>query len=778
MELLENSVPEGRVNAINLKKELGRYLKKWPWFLLSMLLFYTAAKIYLRYAQPQYFTTTSLKLQQSKGQASALSDLKNLGMGVSDDQELQGETTLIVSKPILLKVVKNLNLDVSFFSQGNIKEVELYEDSPIVGKILNLNSPGNFGGESYLIKPVNNQTFILSDLNGGSKKKYPFGVPIKLSFGTVQLNLKPAYTFDSSMKVVFKNSLNMVGGLEGSINVSLPPNKGLVMQVDMTGPTPKKSENILNDLTNEYLIDGINDKNLEAQNTQNFINDRLDIISNDLSGIENQKENFKRTNQITDLEAQASLALSNANAETKAAFNFNTQLNLINSIYSATSSDQLLPSNMGLSGSVDALITQYNNLLLTKNRVLKQATTINPEVVEMTKQIASVKNLIRKNLIESRENIMVQLGQTNGQINVAKDNLNKYPTREKVFRSIERQQTLKEQLYLYLLQKREENAITLAVTAPKAKVINPAFTTGIVKPNYGQITYGALFAGFLIPLVWFLGFNFLDSKIHSKNTIISIISDASVIGEIPVNTVKNPMVHENDFSVFAESYRILVSNLRFFLRAKNKLKGGIILVTSSIKGEGKTTVSMNTALTLAGQSKVLVIGADIRNPQLHRFMEGENFGLTDYLISDDTNFEAFISNSHITPNLDVMFSGQIAPNPNDLLDMDKFNQLIISLKEKYDYLVLDSAPVMLVSDTLSLIENSDVILYVIKSDFTEREMLTFARDFRQEHSIKSMAFVLNAVKPQDTKFGTKYGYGYYSYETNAPKTWWKKILYK
>jgi tyrosine-protein kinase Etk/Wzc len=699
-------------------------------------------------------------------------------VGVSDDQELEGETTLIVSKPILSKVVKNLNLDVSFFSLGNIKEVELYEESPIIGKILKIANPNNFGGASYLIKPIDNQSFILTEENGSSNKKYFFGVPINLSFGTVQIDLKPGFTLDSTLKVVFKNSLNVVGSLEGSINVSLPPNKGLMMQVDMTGPTPKKSEDILNNLTKEYLIDGVNDKNLEAQNTQDFINGRLDIISKDLSGIENEKENFKRTNQITNLEGQATLALTNADNDTKAVFGFNTQLNLINSIYEATSSNQLLPSNIGLSAGVDELITKYNNLLLTKNRVLKQATTINPEVVEMTKQIASAKDLIRKNLIEARENIMVQLGHTNGEINVAKDNLNKYPTREKVFRSIERQQTLKEQLYLYLLQKREENAITLAVKAPKAKVINPAFTTGIVKPNYGQITYGALFAGFLLPLVWFLGFNFLDSKIHSKNTIVSLIPDAIVIGEIPVNIDKNPMVHENDFSVFAESYRILVSNLRFFLRAKNKLKGGVILVTSSIKGEGKTTVSMNTALTLAGSSKVIIIGADIRNPKLHRFMPGENYGLTDYLISEEMDYKPFISNSKITPNLDVMFSGQIAPNPNDLLDMDKFNNLIESLKIKYDYVVLDSAPVMLVSDTLSLIENSDVILYVIKSDFTEREMVTFARDFRQENNIKSMAFVLNAVKPQDTKFGTKYGYGYYSYETNAPKTWWKKLLYK
>ncbi|SFI09751.1 GumC family protein [Halpernia frigidisoli] len=776
MELLENAVPESRAISINLKKELGRYVKKWPWFLLTMLIFYTVAKIYLRYAQPQYFTTTTLKLQESKAQNAALSDLKNLGMGVSGDEELQGETTIIVSKPILEKVVKNLNLDVTFFSKGSIKEVELYDDSPILGKILNLKNPVGFGGASFFVKPLNGKSFILAGENGGAQKQYDFGKPFQLDFGTVQFDLKPYSEFSGPIKVLFSNSANVAGNLEGRISVSLPQNKGLLMQVDLTGPVPHKSENILNNLAKEYIVDGINDKNIEARNTQNFINDRLDIISGDLSGIETEKEGFKRNNQITDLEAQATLALSNADADTKAAFGYNTQLNLINSIYNSTGGEQLLPSNMGLPASLDALITQYNNLLLSKNRLSKQATSLNPEVVEMSKQIASVKNLIRKNLIESRENLMVQLGQTKGQINVAKDNLNKYPTREKVFRSIERQQTLKEQLYLYLLQKREENAITLAVTAPKAKIINPAFTTGIVKPNYSQITNGALLMGFLLPLVLFLGFNFLDSKIHNKNNILSLIPDAVVIGEIPVNKEKTPKVHDNDFSVFAESYRILVSNLRFFLRAKNINSGGVILITSSIKGEGKTTVSMNTALTLAGKSKVIIIGADIRNPQLHRFIEGENFGLTDYLISENENFESYIRKSNLSTNLDVMFSGQIAPNPNDLLDMKKFDDLIISLKEKYDYVVLDSAPVMLVSDTLSLIANSDVILYVIKSAFTEKEMLSFAGDFKKENQIKSLVFVLNAVKPQDTKFGTKYGYGYYSYYSNSKKKWWKNWI--
>ena len=771
MELLENSASPKRTKKVNLKKEIGKYLKKWPWFLLSLALFYTTARIYLRYTQPQYSSKTSLKLRESKGNSSTLSDLKNLGMGVSGDNELQGETTIIVSKPILAAVAKNLNLEVSFFSVGTIKEVELYQDSPLSAKIISIDQPELFSSATYTINPVGKNSYKIE----GSNTEYRFGSRAKFPFGVVVINAEGgALTYP--IKVVFRSINAAVASMEGSINVTLPENKGLLMEVFMVGPVPKKSEDILNELSRQYIIDGVNDKNQEANNTRDFINERLAVITDDLSGIEGEKERFKQTNQITNLEAQGSMALSKADENTKIILSQSMQLDLINSVLSASASEQLLPSGMGLSSGAESNIAEYNKLLLTRNRVLKQATGENPAVIEMNKQISAIKNLLRKNLIESRETLELQIAQANAQLNLAKGNISKYPTQEKMFRSIDRQQTLKEQLYLYLLQKREENAITLAVTAPKAKVVNPAYTIGIVKPNKDQIMYGALAVGFLLPLIFFIGWETLDTKVHTKQQILTEIPEASVIAEIPVNVLENDMVHPNDFSVFAESFRILGSNLKYLLKAKNVINGGVILVTSSIKGEGKTTISMNTALTLAGKSKVIIVGADIRNPQIHRFVKGKNIGLTDYLVSDKTNADSYIINSLVNENLDVLFSGQIAPNPNDLLDMQKFDDLIIDLKSKYDFVVLDSAPVMLVSDTLHLVENSDVVLYVVKSDFTEKEMVDFAAGFQRENGIKNMAFVLNSVKPENTRYGKKYGYGYYSYTHDEKPKWWKKFV--
>ena len=774
MELLEQgspspgSAPVQKARPINIKKLILRYLRKWPWFLLSMALFYTAAKIYLRYTAPEYYTKTSLKLQESKGKSSALSDLKNLGMGVSGDEELQAETTVMVSKPILAAVAKNLNLEVSFYSIGKVIELELYKDSPLSGKILRLNSPDGFSGSSYTVTPVGRNSFQLS----GSTAIYRFGTPVKVPFGIIQLDAKPGINLATPIKVVFKNLKSIIGSLEGGISVTLPPNKGMLMDVSMVGRVPQKSEDILNELTKQYLIDGVKDKNEEAQNTQNFINDRLAIITEDLSGIEGEKENFKRANQITDLEAQAGIALGNAEENTKAVVEKSMQLDVVNSVLSASGSEQLLPTGMGLGGA-EATISQYNELLLTRNRVLKQATGENPAVVEMNKQISALRNLIRKNLMENRETLQLQIAQANAQLNVAKGNISRFPTQEKIFRSIDRQQQLKEQLYLYLLQKREENAITLAVTAPKAKIVNPAFTTGIVEPKYAQILYGSLAAGFLLPLLLFVGLNLLDTKVHTKDHILAHAPDASVIAEIPLNDEKVPLVHPSDFSAFAESFRILSSNLKFLLHSKKTEHGGVILVTSSIKGEGKTTVSMNIALTLSGKSKTIIVGADIRNPQLHRFVQGKNIGLTDYLVSGETSPQSYIVKSGLSDNLDVLFSGQIAPNPNDLLDMVKFDDLIAGLRTQYDFVIIDSAPVMLVSDTLHLIENADVLLYVVKSDFTEKEMIDFATGFRQENQVSNMAFVLNSVKPEDTRYAEKYGY--YSYTHQEKPKWWKRL---
>ena len=756
------SLPAVKKKKLNIKKEVFKYLRYWYWILLSMLLCFVGAKIYLRYTTPQYLSKTSLQFPQSKSKtAESLADLAN---GAGRAGELEGEATAIVSKPILAKVVGQLNLNVSFFGVGAIKENELYTSSPLEANIIEVQNP-KFSSASYIISPSGNGTYKLSEGPlKGNKDKFQFGQLVSLPFGKVIIKIKKGKKSFEPIKIVFRSTPSLVSSLESQLVVALPPDKGQMMDISFTGPVPSKSEDILNSLTEQYNIEGKKDRNMEAQNTQDFINDRLEIISQDLSGIEGEKEAFKRSNEITDLDTQANLAVNNANSNTNQLIEYATQLDLVNSIYSLTSSERLLPSNMGLSSVTEGYIAKYNDMLLTKNKTLKQATAQNPSVVQLNRDILEMRDLIRQNLVESKATLQLQMAQSKGQLNQNRHKIYIYPTQEKVFRGIERQQNLKEQLYLYLLQKREENAITLAVTAPKAKVINPAYTVGIVKPEKQNILLGALLAGLLLPVVILYAKYVSDTKIYTKDQIQTSVTDALVIAEIPESPKESDLVSANDFSVFAESFRILTSNLKFILKSKeSKGQSDVILVTSSVKAEGKTTVAFNTAVTLAGNSKVLLIGADIRNPQLHRFVAGSDKGLTDYLISDDTSVQPYIVPSGMNENLDILFSGAMAPNPNDLLEMKKFDEMIESIKHTYRYIVIDSAPVMLVSDTMHLIEIADAILYIVKSNFTDQEMLDFADEFKQTHNLKNIAFILNNVKRENSRYGNKYGYGYYTY---------------
>lgn len=759
------SLPAVKKKKLNIKKEVFKYLRYWYWILLSMLLCFVGAKIYLRYTTPQYLSKTTLQFTRSNSNGNAaLTDLETLGNGLSESSELQGETTAILAKPILSKVVNALNLNVSFYGIGAIKESELYSSSPINGKIVTVFDP-NFSSVSYIVTNTGNGSFELTEgplLK--NKKNFKFGEVVNLPFGKVILNIKNSSSKNfEAVKVVFRSTDRLVSSLENSLSVVLPENKGLLMEVSLKGAIPSKSRDILNELNAQYNFESVKDRNLEAQNTQDFINGRLEIISQDLSGIEGEKEAFKRKNEITDLDVQTNIAVNNSNDNTKQLVAYTTQLELVNSIYNLLGSGGLLPSNMGLSSTSETYIGKYNDLLLTRNKTLKQATNQNPSVIQLNREIAEIKDLVRNNLLESKETLRLQIAQLKGQLNADQTRIYNYPTQERIFRGIERQRNLKEQLYLYLLQKREENAIRLAVTAPKAKVINPAYTVGMVEPDAQKILLSGLLGGLLLPLVILFAKYSADTKIYTKDQIQTSVTDALVIAEIPESPKESDLVSANDFSVFAESFRILTSNLKFILKSKeSKGQSDVILVTSSVKAEGKTTVAFNTAVTLAGNSKVLLIGADIRNPQLQRFVAGSDKGLTDYLISDDTSVQPYIVPSGLNENLDVLFSGAMAPNPNDLLEMKKFDEMIESVKNTYRYIVIDSAPVMLVSDTMHLIEIADAILYIVKSNFTDQEMLDFADEFKQTHNLKNIAFVLNNVKPENSRYGNKYGYGYYT----------------
>ena len=763
-----------------LKLEILKYLRKWPLFLFSTIIALILAWLYLRYTPPVYVTKSSLyvKIRGAKsGELMEVKDFQNMAlpsglMANSVDNEL----SLLKSHPLLWNVVKKVGLDVKVISKGRVKDVDLYEKSPVFGSILSLNNSREFKSKSYEINPFDKNGFKLTDEKNLIKGN--FGVPVKTSWGVFVLNRNPKINFNEPLVISFINPKKIVMQLEASIDLSIPEKKSNIIELSRKETNPIRSERILNELMDQYNTDAIKDKNEEAYATANFIDERLKLITRELGGIENQKESFKEANKIADLQAQAQLNLQNASESTKKIMEYATQLEMVNSVLKMVNSsgnDQLLPTNIGMPSALDGMISEYNQLVLTRNRTLRQATNSNPAVVQFNKEITSLRELIKDNLKKSQANIQMSMGQTQEQMNLSKDALGKFPMQEKMFRSIERQQNLKEALFIYLLQKREETAIALSANTPKAKIVNPAFTIDSpVSPKKSNAYALALALGMLIPIgILYIVFA-LDTKIHSRRDIKKALQEIPFVGEIPnAGEIEDAVIMKNDFSGFAEAFRIMLTNIKFLINDKKEGETTVIMVSSSIKGEGKTTISTNTALALAQNRKVLLIGADLRNPQLKKFTSHTNKrGLSDFLASKqaETSLDSFIQTSNLNPNLDILPSGSIPQNPTYLLSNANMDKIYSALQSKYEFIILDTAPMLLVSDSFHLIKYADLLLYVIRADFTDVDMLEVASEINRENANNKLAIVLNDVKDRNiSHYDKKYGHGYYSDDYKSKK---------
>ena len=771
----------------DLKFLLLRYLRWWPLYIICIIISLSIAWVKLRFTVPEYLTKASLyvKLQAAKkGEIMGIKDFQNMALPTGlVTNEVDNELSVLKSKPLLYNVVKKIGLDVKAIKKGRFKDTELYEDAPFYGSILVINQPRKFKSKEYEIIPQSNNGYKLLD----EKKEIigRFGIPLNTDWGTIVLNRNSKVYFEKPIFLQVTNPKILVDQLEASITLNIPEKKSSIIEISRVGTNPVRSEDILNELMNQYNSDAIKDKNIEAMATANFIDERLKVITEELGGIENKKENFKESNKIADLQSQAELNLKNISETTKRLLDLSTQLEMVNSVLAITNSsspEQLLPTNLGMPSALDALIGDYNQMVLTKNRTLRQATPSNPSVIQMNRDIASLKELIRENLKKSQANIQLTIGQTKNQMDQSGEAISKFPLQEKLFRSIERQQNLKESLYLYLLQKREEASIALSANAPKAKIVNPAYTSDSPVSPKRQTYYLIAFSlGLLIPIgILYIVFA-LDTKIHNRREIRKALPEIPVVGEIPnAGDAENSVVKKNDLTAFAESFRIMLTNIKFIVKP---IKGiaPVIMVSSSVKGEGKTTVSTNTALILAQNRKVLLLGADLRNPQLKRFITHGKKGLSDYLVNEnENNIEQYIETFKGNPNLDVLSSGTVPPNPTYLLSSDKMVNVFTELKSKYDYIVVDTAPLLLVSDSFHLIQYADLLLYVMRAEYTDRDMLEFTEEVERDNAQGKLVIVLNDVKNRHISYyDNKYGYGYKYYsddqEVNKRIKWKKRM---
>lgn len=766
-------------SEINIREELEKYLRYWPWFLLCIIIALGYAYITLRQTTPIYSTTATIIIKDGKNsQSSEMAAFADLGLiGGMNNNSIENEIGIMRSRRLMESVVKALNINVQYFDEQKLRNPELYNKTPIIANPMMLDEEKlqNSSGNTFRIKYTGGNNVTVTRLSDEKSFSASLGHPVDLGFSQVifvknELVDVSGLNENRPILVKFSPVENVASSYRKELSVMVKEKNSSLIELGINDPVRPKAENILDQLVLEYNREAIEDKNLVAMNTAEFIDERLMIINEELESVETGKVEFKESNRLTDIEAESELFMSTASEFKGRQQETGTQIELADAMLSylrSSSTGDLLPANLGISESaVNSGISEYNDLVLERNKVLSGSTEINPVVIRLDRQIEELKANVLQSLSRMRSNLKIAEENLNRQAASIGSQISAVPSKEKQFRGIERQQLIKETLYLFLLQKREENSLSLAVTAPKAKIVDTAFSSGIpVSPNPRSLYLTSLLIGLGIPFAFIYLKNLLNNKVRSRQDIEKVTGDIPIVGEIPkLGKVDKELISENDRSVLAESFRILHTNLQYLLvNSGGKTEGITILITSTIKGEGKTFTAFNLAVTLANTGKkVIIVGGDLRNPQLQRYEpESREFsGVCDYLVSADTGLIKFIKKSSLHANLDLLASGSIPPNPSELLRQDKARQMFEQLENLYDYIIIDTAPAMLVADTFLIQQYADLTLYVIRAGYTERKLLNFPVDAKRDGKLKEVSFVLNNVESANFGYGNKYGYAY------------------
>ncbi len=774
--------------TLDIKQALKDYLRYWPWFLLSMLLFVLASFLYLRYTPKIYETSAKIKiLDEGKGLNLPMEDLLFSNSNVN----LENEIEILSSYRILEKVVQELQLNHVFYSLGNI-QTSLIDHLPFTYEKVKEIDPLSDGlhykitvtptaFEIYEYETETTQVFK-GHSTDTKTNTLPFNIKIE---NEAQLAASVGKEFD--VHIAPKNKA--VLQLKESLNVSAVGKKSDILQLDIKGESVSRSEKILNLIIKTFNEDGIEDRQLISKRTLAFIDERFLFLSEELDSIESNKKDFKQQNKLVYIEADTQLSLENTSRADEELFRIENQLALSKLLEEAindpNSKSKLLPANFGLeSAALNSLVDNYNRAILDNEKLISSGGVNNPVVRQILMQLAD----LRSNITTSLKNYKAQLELSQRSFSTRdrkfKSEVYNLPQKEKLLRAINRQQNIKESLFLLLLQKREEASISLAVTEPSVKVVEYALSGAVpVSPKTKIVYLGALFLGLFLPFAILYVSFLLDTKIHGKEDIEKLVASNPVIGEIPtikkgVNTVfSNP----NDRSVLAESFRILSSNTNFILPPQVNGQGSIIYSTSTIKGEGKTFISLNLSLALTSLNKrVLLIGADLRNPQLHIYLniDKDNPGLSNYLYDTDYHWkDALIKGFAEHPNHDTLISGVIPPNPTQLLTNGRFEALLEEAKSHYDYIIVDTAPTISVTDTLLISKFADATVYVTRANYTEKNLMEHAENLAKNKKLKNMAFVVNQVgDSKRSKYGYNYGYGYGYSEDVAKRNWLQRLF--
>lgn len=787
-QIIQNQEEE---QSIDFRAWFIRILNNWYWFLFSAVVCLAAGFLYVKHTAPTYNVDATIVLRAGTSRSTSASqrELATL-MGGNTDRVLDDELAVMNSKTLMRDAVRNLGLQLTYQAKTTWRWVTLYPEatSPIRLECSEMMLDTIKGSLAFRIKYTGKKYDVeMKAKRGAWKSKEKFSIPslnqaVTTPFGEVYLAENFAPTFEMKKGAEYRILVNSLVAatrvyrkeVQAAPAISKKTasmlNSSYLINISSQTDVPKRSEDLISAIVELYNVDAVVDKNIMASNTATFIDERLRIITAELDSAETGVERYKKDNQITDISSEAKLFLESSAETQKKISEIETQINLVkyvsDFVSDNTKRNSLIPGNLGITdANISKLIGEYNALMLDRLRLQRSASDENPIVNQLAEQLA----LMRTNIIASIDNVLSSLQITKEDLLLRNTEfssmIRSVPTKERQYIEIKRQQEVKEALYLFLFQKREENAITLASTPVPAKVIDAAALTSPlpISPRRARIYLIAFVLGLALPLGIMILKDYLNDSFADKKAFTAAVKAPFLVTIHAEKQKKHDIVVEaGQNNEMAERFRMLRTNLDFFIKGKAH---PVIMVTSAIPSEGKSFVSTNLSVSLSLlKKKTVLVGLDIRKPRLSEVFGVSRGHLTSYLVDKSVSMDDVIYHSNINEYLDIVPAGSIPPNPTELIQSTRLDEFFAELRTRYDYIVVDTAPIGMVTDTYLLDRIADMTVFVTRANYTSRDVSELINDIYTNARLHNVACVLNGVENKRGTYGygtySRYGYGY------------------
>ena len=752
---------ENRNNEIDVRKAARIVWEHWWWFAIGVAFFTLLGMAYYLRKTPQWTTDASIMLRQKDGTGTSIDALTMLGL--SGNTAASDEVVVLSSRGLLYQAIDALNLWDGVYKKGGLRWEGEFLNPALTIDYLALTEDAQMQPFTVKVKPTKKGYKVKTKMgffHRSTTRVEDLSAPIETEVGTLLIHANRPLSTDTVYRVSHSRRELVVAGYKKRIKVSLHKKESNIITLSTKSSMPERDKALLHQIIEQYNLNAIVDKNMLATNTAAFIDERLAIITKELGEAEDAVSDYKQQNNIADLGTQAQLFLYANSAEERAMAEIETQLSLVEYIdeflRDDTKRNSLIPSNIGVTdASLSSGLSQYNSLQLQRMRILRTATDDNPVIEQMNAQLASMRQNIIETIGSVRESLKIRKRSLQVQDSKYNRQIKDAPEQQREYVRVVRQQQIKERLYVYLYEKREENALMLAATAMPAKIVDmPQRDVRSKTPQLSKLLLMCILLGLVLPAVILYVYTLFNDTIDDVKDFERRIK-APMLGQLVQNSRNAHIaIREGESTVSAELFRLIRTNLRFVLPAEKQ--NPVILVTSCINGDGKSYVACNTALSLAILGKkVVLVGMDIRKPMLATYFGLNTKGhLTDYLAEPSVALDDIIVPSGEHKNLDVIPCGTIPPNPAELLQTERVDELFAELKKRYDYIIVDTAPVALVSDTYQLDRIADMTIFVCRFKYTPSEMIDYVNNVIEQQRMHNVACVLNGIK------GLRAGYGY------------------